>query len=393
MRTSKAARDWPTLLDSCIDLLQGAESGCRQCPLGASQKRTRPELRAGPHTHTLSFTVHCFPRSGVCVVCTKAIYLFMACQWLYREINKAFKSKGDGAEEKSLAPQNTGCYLFFNPSQQTGKQGVPYAGSNYHGSNWKPKGGNVKDSPKFGNVWQGLCSGKHGPASIENNLRNIIWEMDVPLNGAVGQVVRKYYSLNLLLIKDVRLDLGTRRHICYTPVAPGVQSLHKSVRSHHWAGGPLGQGMVCRAAAPPVTRWDDFKADGKLTFSKEWKSRASVGSKTSEEPKALWWLISFQSFTCFMDVGHGLDSWCREKERTPPSLPVSWYRLKSPSPFHQIWVCSRFPFIPSQKISGTCRKVSSVYVCSDLSPCLQPKRIFFKMANPFTKMLGPYKPI
>lgn len=57
--------------------------------------------------------------------------------------------------------------------------------------------------------------------------------MDVPLNGAVGQVVLKYYSLNLLLTKDVRLDLGTRRHICYTPVAPGVQSLHKSVRSYH----------------------------------------------------------------------------------------------------------------------------------------------------------------
>lgn len=135
MGTSKAASAWPTLLDACTLLLQGAESGCRRRPLGASQKRTLPELWAGPHTHTLNFTVHCFPRSGVCAVCTKAIYLFMACQWLYREINKAFKSKGDGAEEKSLAPQNTGCYLFFNPSQQTGKQGVSCAES----ASWLPR--------------------------------------------------------------------------------------------------------------------------------------------------------------------------------------------------------------------------------------------------------------
>lgn len=54
--------------------------------------------------------------------------------------------------------------------------------------------------------------------------------MDVPLNGAVGQEVLKYYSLHLLLTKDVRLNLGTGRHICYTPVAPGV---HQSLLSHH----------------------------------------------------------------------------------------------------------------------------------------------------------------
>lgn len=137
---------WPTLLDT-KPLLQGAASGCRQHPLGASQKRTLPELWAGPHTHTLNFTVHCFPRSGVCAVCTKAIYLFMACQWLYREINKAFKSKGEGAEEKVWHPRtHAAIYSLTLHNKEFLTQDLP---AEDHERNGKAMGGNIKESPKL----------------------------------------------------------------------------------------------------------------------------------------------------------------------------------------------------------------------------------------------------
>lgn len=147
----KSSEPDQTLLDTCMLLLQGATSGCRQHPLGASQKRTPPELWAGPHTRTLNFTVHCFPRSGVCAVCTKAIYLFMACQWLYREINKAFKSKGDRAEEKVWHPRtHAASYFLTLHDKQESKgfltQDLPTVD---HRRNGKPKGGNLKNSPKL----------------------------------------------------------------------------------------------------------------------------------------------------------------------------------------------------------------------------------------------------
>lgn len=146
------------------------------------------------HTHALNFTVHCFPRSGVCAVCTKAIYLFMACQWLYREINKAFKSKGDGAEEKVWHPRiHAAIYFLTLQDKQESKkfltQDLP---TDKCGKNGKPKGGNLKNSSKLlKNSSKLLRNSKiHVKISVQRwdglHSSKRVWEMDMALNWAVG---------------------------------------------------------------------------------------------------------------------------------------------------------------------------------------------------------------
>lgn len=103
--------------------------------------------------------------------------------------------------------------------------------------------------------------------------------------------------------------------------------------------------------------------------------------------------ISEFHFTCFTDVGHGLYSWCwRKKEHLPlsQSLSTDWKVLQLYTEFE----CAQgFPSFPHRKPLVHAGRLAVCMCAVTCLPVCSQKGIFFKTANPFTKMLGPHKPI